>query len=138
MLCIGKLEAKNQHVYVLCMCCVWVLNSTLVFSRVESCTTHNSTQLFTCVWHVCCIWKPKYVMCEVVCELCTKKKNMCVKVVYFQKNIVKNDLLLQKVLCYPHILCLFSYFLPRMIATSTSKFRVLCMVAQNCQRTWLL
>ena len=30
VLCIGKLEAKNQHVYVLCMCCVWVLNSTLV------------------------------------------------------------------------------------------------------------
>ena len=22
VLCIGKLEAKNQHVYVLCMCCV--------------------------------------------------------------------------------------------------------------------
>ena len=59
-----------------------------IWSRVESCTTHNSTQLFTCVWHVCCIWKPKYDMCGVVCELCTHRKNMCVKVVYFQNHTI--------------------------------------------------
>ena len=45
-------------------------------------------------------------MCEVVCEffthseLFTHKKQMCAKVVYFQKNVVKIDLLLQKIVCY--------------------------------------
>ena len=59
-------------------------------TRVESCTTHNSTQLFTCVWHVCCIWKPKNDMCGVVCELCTPKKKWCEKVVCFSKKYSQN------------------------------------------------
>ena len=51
---------------------------SLMYSRDESSTTHNSTHFLTCVVYMLCICKPKTDMCGHVCHMSTQLFKKCV------------------------------------------------------------